>query len=242
MNPPDVIPFHTPEALAEEAARRWLETLAARDQTAPPCLAAVSGGRIARNFFEALTAQVRSGKGTLDRVEFFWADERCVPYMDPESNFRLASETLFEPLHIPLGRTHRIPGDLPPENAAAEAERLLLDLAPLGADGQPVLDFVFLGMGEDGHIASLFPNEPQALVESKCPYRPVHSPKPPPLRITLNYGPILAARNVWVLASGPGKKEALDRSLAGSPDTPLGRLLSKRSGTERVKIFTDIAR
>lgn len=242
MNPPAVISFESPETLAEEAARLWLETLAARDRHDAPCLAAVSGGRIARNFFEALTAQVRSGKGTLDRVEFFWADERCVPYMDPQSNFRLASETLFEPLGIPLGRTHRIPGELPPENAAAEAERLLLDLAPLGADGQPVLDFVFLGMGEDGHIASLFPNEPQSLVESKRPYRQVRSPKPPPLRITLNYGPILAARNVWVLASGPGKTEALDRSLAGSRDTPLGRLLAKRGDRESVRIFTDIGR
>ncbi|MHC1769365.1 MAG: 6-phosphogluconolactonase [Verrucomicrobiia bacterium] len=242
MNPPDVIAFASPEILAEEAARLWLETLAARDRKGSPCLAAVSGGRIARNFFAALTAQVRSGKGTLDRVEFFWADERCVPYMDPQSNFRLASETLFEPLGIPLGCTHRIPGELPPENAAAEAERLLLDLAPLGADGQPVLDFVFLGMGEDGHVASLFPNEPQALVESKCPYRLVHSPKPPPLRITLNYGPILAARNVWVLASGAGKRKALDRSLAGSPDTPLGRLLAKRGERASVRIFTDVPR
>ncbi len=242
MNEPEVVPFETPEALAEDAARLWLEALAARDRKGPPCLAALSGGRIARNFFEALTARVRSGKGAVDRVEFFWADERCVPFMDPQSNFRLADEALFEPLRIPLGRTHRIPGEVPPENAAVEAERALLNLAPLNPKGQPVLDFVFLGMGEDGHIASLFPNEPDALIESKRAFRPVHSPKPPPIRITLNYGPILAARNVWVLASGPGKREALERSLAGSPATPLGRLLAKRGGSEPVKIFTDIAR
>jgi 6-phosphogluconolactonase len=241
MNEARIRQFETPQALAEKAAALWLEALSARAPQTAACLAALSGGRIARSFFTALAAQVLSGKGSLDGVEFFWADERCVPPTDPASNFLLADEALFQPLGIPLDRIHRIRGEIPPDAAASQMEQELLQRAPSSPDGQPVLDFVFLGMGEDGHIASLFPNEREELARSKRAYRPVNGPKPPPLRVTLNYGPLIAAQNVWVLASGPGKRDALDRSLAGTQDTPLGRLLSKRE-MEGVEIFTDIAR
>lgn len=241
MNEPLIRQFDNPQALAETAATLWLEALAARTPPTSACLAALSGGRIAQTFFAALANQVRSGKGVLDGVEFFWADERCVPPTDPASNFLLADEALFQPLRIPSERIHRIRGEIPPESAASQIEQELLEMAPSSPDGQPVFDFVFLGMGEDGHIASLFPNEPEELAGSKRAYRPVNGPKPPPLRVTLNYGPLLAARRVWVLASGPGKRDALNRSLSGAHDTPLGRLLAERTA-EPVEIFADIAR
>lgn len=237
MNKPDLRRFEDEAALSNKVAALWLEELAALTAPGARCLTALSGGRIARRFFEDVARLARSGGHSLEPVEFFWADERCVPPTDEESNFALAEKNLFEPLNIPLARTHRIRGEIPPESAAADAEAELIRLAPSNAEGQPVLDFVFLGMGEDGHIASLFPNEPDELAQSKRTYRVVVGPKPPPRRITLNYAPLIAAKNVWVLASGPGKQPALNRSLGDEPDTPLGRLLLKR---ERTRIFTDL--
>ena len=92
-------------------------------------------------------------------------------------------------------------------------------------------------MGEDGHIASLFPNEALEQIEAKRVYRVVVGPKPPPLRVTMNYSILAAAREVWVLASGPGKAAALNRSLSDVEGTPLGRLLLRRQTT---RIFTEI--
>ena len=108
-------------------------------------------------------------------------------------------------------------------------------MAELNEQGQPELDLVFLGMGEDGHVASLFPKDTEAL-ETPAVYRAVTGPKPPPRRITLGYPALAAAREVWVLASGLGKQEVLQSSLAPSGDTPLARVLKSRSNTE---IFTD---
>ena len=102
-------------------------------------------------------------------------------------------------------------------------------------DGQPVLDLVFLGMGEDGHVASLFPNDTEAF-ENHAVYRAVTGPKLPPRRITLGYPALIEARAVWVLASGEGKADILRASLTDDNSTPLARVLSSRTHTE---IFTD---
>jgi 6-phosphogluconolactonase len=101
---------------------------------------------------------------------------------------------------------------------------------------RPALDFAFLGMGEDGHVASIFPGD-NAEESPSIYYRPVMAPKPPAQRITLVMHAILAARNVWVLASGRGKEEALGKSLTPGASTPLGRVVGGRDFT---KVFTDI--
>jgi len=90
---------------------------------------------------------------------------------------------------------------------------------------------VFLGMGEEGHVASLFPGEPEEIAASPAVYRPVTVPKPPPRRITLGYPAIRAARQVWVLAAGPGKAPALRQSLDPAGNTPLARVLKERRHT-----------
>ena len=96
----------------------------------------------------------------------------------------------------------------------------------------PVLDLVLLGMGEDGHVASLFPGEPETVMASKEVYRAVtNSPKPPPNRVTLGYPAIAAAQHVWVLVSGAGKERALRESLEPSGRTPLARVLRLRRQT-----------
>ena len=137
---------------------------------------------------------------------------------------------LLQPLKIPDAHVHRIKGELGPVAAARDAS------AGFAKVVHSSLDFVFLGMGEDGHIASIFPGDP--LEESPEPYRPaLNAPKPPPERVTLAMHTMVAAKNVWVLASGTGKAEALGKSLR-TAETPLGRLIEQRPFT---RIFTDIS-
>lgn len=214
----------------------WNEVNTGRRNQAQQCVA-LSGGRIARKLFSEAAQQAVVGEVKLDSVHFFWADERGVPPSDPESNFQVARELLFAPLHILDEQIHRIQAEEPPDVAATKAEREISGIAPLNSDGQPVLDLIFLGMGEDGHVASLFPGEPESVMSDPAVYRAVTAGKPPPQRITIGYKTIAAARQVWVLASGPGKETALRNSLSLSEQTPLARVLKSRTFT---KIFTDI--
>ena len=154
---------------------------------------------------------------------------------DDESNFKLADEGLFQPLQIPLGQVHRLLTERSEAEAVQMATDELQQFAVGQALGQPVVDLVFLGMGEDAHVASLFPGDTEA-IDSQAVYRAVTGPKPPPRRITLGYPALAAAREVWVLASGEGKAGALRDSLTVGSDTPLGRVLYSREQTE---IFTD---
>ena len=94
-----------------------------------------------------------------------------------------------------------------------------------------MLDLIFLGMGEDGHVASLFPDGREETRQASATYRAVTASKPPPQRITLCYAAIAAAHQVWVLASGSGKQQALQASLSGSNQTPLARVLGSRRQT-----------
>ncbi len=208
---------HAAESLRQELQR-----------CAPPesrFLVALPGGRTAKRLFQA------AAKGLSDvpmgGVHFFWGDERCVPPDHPESNFGLANEHLLRPLRVPPQNTHRIRGEESPPRAAELATQELQQVARSSA-GFPVLDLVILGMGEDGHIASLFPGEPLAAIQSPEVYRSVVAVKPPPKRITLSYGMLAQARNVWVLVSGEEKRAALQISLGSSSATPLAKILRSR--------------
>jgi 6-phosphogluconolactonase len=229
--------YPDPQALAEAAARDWLSQVGAATRPGARYGVALSGGRIAGRFMAAVAAQAKARGVTFEAVHFFWSDERCVPPTSPESNFGLARDTLLEPLGIPAANIHRLRGEEPPEVAAAQGEAELRQFAARNAEGQPVLDLVFLGLGEDGHVASLFPGEPEAVRASQAVFRPVFSPKPPPQRLTMGYPALGAAREVWVLASGAGKERPLKESLAPAGQTSLARVLRLR---EHTRIFTDL--
>ena len=227
--------FDDAASLARSVAGDWLEFVSTCPKDSPFCVA-VSGGRIAPVVFAAFAARVKTEGGDLGSVHFFWSDERCVPPSSPESNFRAAWEQLLAPLQVPERQIHRIQGELPPGAATEQAAAALRAVCDAEAPNTPSLQLVLLGMGEDGHVASLFPGESDALVKDPLIYRAVTASKPPPLRVTLSYSAIAAACDVWVLVSGEGKGAALSRSLEQG-DTPLGRVLSLRQNT---RIYSDL--
>ncbi len=232
-----LITFASDVLLARAVAREWLDVVEKSSHDRHTQCVALSGGRIAREFFNAVAEGARVRSISLAQVHFFWADERCVPPTDPESNFAVADKLLFQPLSIPRKNIHRIHGEGSPDKSALAASNELQRMVAADKEGLPKLDLVFLGMGEDGHIASLFPGDTISPGDSREIYRAVIASKPPPHRITLSYGVIAAARAVWVLASGAGKEQALYQSLSGVDGPPLGRLLAMRQGT---RIFTDV--
>jgi 6-phosphogluconolactonase len=240
----ELISFASADELACAVAGAWLDEIELANRAGKSHCVALSGGRIAQKFFAAVVEQTKARKigdgGTPSlptNIHFFWADERCVPPNDPESNFHLAKERLFAPLKIAGAQIHRIHGEASPEVAAKTASAEISKIAPLNETGQPVLDMIFLGMGGDGHVASLFPNASVEIVNSAKPFLAVeNSPKPPLKRISMSYAMIAAAKQVWVLASGTGKEAALRESLEPKGHTPLARVICSRSHT---KIFTD---
>jgi 6-phosphogluconolactonase len=238
MNKTQLISFPHADALARLVATAWLKEIASAHQARQSHFVALSGGRITLKFFATVIEMSRAQGVPLGNVHFFWADERCVTPDDPESSFGVANESFFKPLGIAADKIHRVCGEFPPERAAELANAEIKRLVPLNAAGQPVLDLIFLGLGEDGHVASLFPAEPEAARLNPATYRVItNSPKPPPNRVTLGYAAIAAARQVWVLASGAGKETALRDSLPPEGKTPLGQVLQLR---EHTKVFTDI--
>ena len=235
----ELIPFATAEELAAAAAKAWLDEIERSNRVTASHDVALSGGRITQKFLTAAVEQSRARNIPLTQVNFFWADERCVPPTDAQSNFKLVNDFLFTPLKIAPEKIHRLRGEAGPDAGAQQAEAEMRSLVGTNHHGQPVLDLIFLGLGEDAHVASLAPDEPEAMTSDPAVFRGVHHfAKPPPERITMGYQTIAAARQVWMLASGTGKETALRDSLAGNGKTPFARVLKLRDQT---KIFSDIA-
>lgn len=231
--------FPDEKHLARVVADAWVDLVHAANCAGMPHYVALSGGRTAKSLFTAVSQKAGARHISFSNAHFFWADERCVPPDDAESNFRTAREFLFPLLSIPDNHIHRIRGEKAPEVAATEAEAEIRRLAPHGSNGMPRLDLIILGMGEDGHVASLFPGESISTMAGEAVYRAVtNSPKPPPNRVTLGYAAITAAREVWVLVSGASKTAALRASLEPAGQTPLARVLAARVKT---RIFTDVS-
>lgn len=237
MNKFELIPFVDSVTLARTVAGNWLDEVKRAGQQGRQHSIALAGGRITRWFLEA-AAELSHIRGvSFQHVDFFWGDERCVPSDDAESNFALAEKYLLKKISVPAENIHRICGEENPRKAAHLAEIELRQFVKSNSDNSPVVDVILLGMGEDGHVASLFPSEPPEIRSIPAIYRAVIGPKPPPNRVTMGYSAIAAAEQVWVLVSGDGKKEAFRESISTNGQTPLAQVIRMR---EQTKLFSDI--
>ncbi len=226
------------ETVALAAAAAWVSTIGAARWRAGPVFVALSGGRFAALFFDALLAESRRLKTPFDHVHFFWADERVVPPDHAESNFALAQEHLFQPLGIEETNIHRVRGELGSKEACSEANAEIERVVHERRAGLPLLDLIFLGMGEDGHVASLFPDCPGGSPKGpQQAYRAVIGPKPPPERVTLDYPMLFAAREVFVLVTGAAKTPVLAKAIQMEERIPLGRVINAR---EKTIVMTDL--
>lgn len=185
---------------------RWIAAeLAAAVAQRGSCALALSGGHTPRPVYEALATAPPAGSVDWGRVDVYFADERGVPPEHPDSNYRMAAEALLERVPLVRARVHRMPADRPDRDAAArEYERLL----------PAALDLLLLGMGPDGHTASLFPGSP-ALEERGRLVVPAESPFPPVPRLTITPPVIARARRVAVLVAGAEKAAMVARALEG---------------------------
>jgi 6-phosphogluconolactonase len=184
----------------------------------------LTGGSTALIFLGAL----REAAVDWSRITLYWGDERAVPPDHPDSNYGLAERLLLSPLSGRAPHAERMPADLPDLNEAAHVYDTRLP---------PALDLLILGVGDDGHICSLFPNHP-ALGRSDPRVIAIEdSPKPPPRRLTITLPYVVASRQIWVVAVGPRKLPVLRHAMSRqNPSTPLDFAVSQ---AQAVTIFTD---
>ena len=182
---------------------------------------ALTGGSVAPAFFPTLAAL----SVDWSRTEIFWIDERAVPPDHPDSNYALASKLLLTPTRAPAARIHRMPGELPDLDQAAR--RASDELRSVAGD-PPRLDLALLGVGEDGHIASIFPRRSSAPADSSDPVIAIYdAPKPPARRLTLSFPVLAGAAAVIVIALGATKAAVMRAALDGTGDTPIAELLRR---------------
>jgi len=190
---------------------------------------ALNGGSTPRPVYEQLPALLEDWSA----VHVWFGDERCVAPDDPESNFRLASETLIEGAELRADQVHRMRGELGPDEGAKAYAAELAEHLELGDGGLPVLDVVHLGLGPDGHTASLFPHHQALKVSGWATVGIQDSPKPPPERISLSLACLNAARRRILHTVGEDKRAAVERVLApADPGTPASLL--ERFGLELI--------
>ncbi|MFN8208202.1 MAG: 6-phosphogluconolactonase [Bacteroidales bacterium] len=176
---------------------------------------ALAGGSTPRSVFEILAMEYRTSIPWKD-FHFYWGDERCVPPGHPESNYGMAREILFEQVPVPSENIHRMQGEANPEAEAKRYGNLLLEKLPI-SENLPVFDLVMLGMGEDGHTASIFPGQ-HDLLESVYPCAVSSHPKTGQQRITLTGPVILNSKAVLFLVGGRSKQSIFKRILAGGKE------------------------
>ncbi|HEX3335363.1 MAG TPA: 6-phosphogluconolactonase [Jatrophihabitans sp.] len=217
---PEVVIVESADRLAASSADRVVQTLGEALRERPVAHLVVTGGGILEQVLSALAAPQRRAAIEWRRVHVWWGDERYVPANSDERNDGPAWTKLFEHVDIDPAKLHRMPASDVGfgEDAEAAADSYAAELAAeAGAEDIPTFDVILLGVGPDGHCASLFPGHP-ALQEMTASVIAVHaSPKPPPTRLSLTFRALDAANEVWFIAAGDGKADAVARAVGGAP-------------------------
>jgi 6-phosphogluconolactonase len=200
--------------LSRRSAEAAVATIDAAIRTAGTCSIVLSGGRTPRALYRLLASEFRA-RIRWPKVQVFWGDERYVSPADSRSNYRMANETLLEHVPCPPENVHPMPTDCPSADLAArDYERTLRDHF---AGEWPAFDLVLLGMGDDGHTASLFPGS-LALAERTRWVVAARAPVEPHVRLTMTLPALSRAAAVQVLVSGAAKADALRHVLDGPGD------------------------
>lgn len=221
MSEPQFVVHDTKQDLSAEVARRLAEEIVAAQRARGIVHLVLTGGSMGGGTLAGLRDQ-HGPQIDWSSVHFWWGDERFVPLGDEDRNDAEARDALLDHIDVPDGNVHVMApsggavGDDLDAGAAAYAQELARYAAP-GAD-VPAFDVLMLGVGPDAHIASLFPQHP-AQRDTDTSAIPVRkSPKPPPLRISLSYPAINAARQVWFLVSGEEKAQAVAHATSDGAD------------------------
>ena len=199
----DVYVYGSAAEVARAAADAFVACVAGVLADRATARVALAGGSTPKAMYRLLASPAYRERVEWKRVEIYFGDERCVPPEHAESNYRMAREALLD--HVPLGadRVHRIAGERPPEEAAAQYQQKLVRLGD-----PPRLDLVLLGMGPDGHTASLFPGTP-VLTETRALAAAVYVEKFQSWRVTMTAPVLSAAAHVIITAVGAEKADAL---------------------------------
>ncbi len=217
MSARSVVVHPSAEVLGRATAARLLLRLIDLQSVRRPLHVVLTGGTVGTDVLVQVGASALCDAVDWTGVHLWWGDERFLPEGDPERNETQARAALIDHLPIPPEHVHPMPAPgtvTDPEAAAAEYATALARYAPAGSD-VPAFDVVLLGVGPDGHLASLFPGHPALDVVDRPVAGVRHSPKPPPSRVTLTYPALAHAAELWFVAAGEGKAEAVARALKG---------------------------
>ena len=207
-----VVKVADPQLLAERAADEFAMSASAAVRGTGRFAVALSGGKTPRAMLETLSTR------TLDwrSIHFFWSDERCVGPDDPNSNYGMARNALFSKIGASDLNVHRMHGELDPLVGASAYDA---ELRAFFGTAAPVFDLLFLGLGPDGHTASLFPGTAAlGITDAWCAANEVSEPVASPWRLTLTYPAINAARRVIFLVEGADKSDILANVLGNEKD------------------------
>jgi 6-phosphogluconolactonase len=209
--------------LSRQSAERFSQLALQSVQGSERFTVALSGGSTPKHLYSLLASPGYRERIPWNHVHFFWGDERCVPPDHPESNFRMAQEALLSKIEVPGVNIHRMRGEEQPQTAAAEYEEELQKFFGLKSAALPRFDLILLGIGEDGHTASLFPGS-EALYETKHLVVAPFVAKFNSYRLTLTLPVLNNAANVWFLVTGGSKADAVKKVFSPSSDLPAARV------------------
>jgi len=220
MPPPVTVTYSTwptSEQVAQAAAQLFSDFATHAISTRGIARIAISGGKTPEAVFALLASEPYRSQIDWQKLQLFWVDERCVPPSDAESNFRMTKEALLSKVPLPPANIFRMEGELDPEEAASRYESTLRNTMKLEGAESPAFDLLLLGMGDDGHTASLFPHT-AALHELGRIVVANRVPQKDTWRITLTWPVINQAREVAFLIEGKAKAAVLAEVLTGPHD------------------------
>jgi 6-phosphogluconolactonase len=219
MSSPSILVNRDAEGLTHAVAARFITRLVDVQSSGGVAQVVLTGGRIAAAVYRTVAESPARSAIDWRRVEFWWGDERFLPPGDPERNETQAREALLNAVEVDPARVHPMPADTgqgAEAAAAGYADELAAAVDAGDRDGVPTFDVLLLGVGPDGHVASLFPEHAALHVRDRSVIAVHGAPKPPPTRISLTLPALSRAHEVWFMVSGEDKAKAVRLALSGA--------------------------